>query len=517
MTHDFAMFGSSDQRLGWARLMLGNWNYSSSTLLVIATIFIPLVVTVCYAIYNAYLHPLRHYPGPFLWRSFRMPYVIATQRGELHKRLKKLHTNFGPIVRIAPNELSYADGGAWKDIYLNRVGVAPFERNRTWFMKMTPDEPNSILGPDEDDHARFRRAFANSFSDKSLRDYAPVVERYVDLFLSKLKEPDGGRRWTEKTVDMEKWINYLIFDLVGDLAFGESFGQLEDGKLHAWVEIAADFGKGLALIASVNQYPPIRKLLRHIIPKHILQRSKDHREMSCIKTRKRLALRVDRPDFVTPTKKFNDQKGLITDPEWEINMLIIAFAASETIASALTAIVRELVQHQGVLHRLTNDIRAKFPQEAEITMASTSDIPYLDAVINEGLRLDPPVVIGIPRVVPPGGATVCDQYVPGGTYVTYNQHAANRQSYNFRNPNSFIPERFLDPDNETDDMASFQPFQSGRHVCPGMKLANTEMRFILAKLLWSFELSLAKESDKWDWGDQKTYVLWASIASTTVS
>jgi cytochrome P450 len=425
--------------------------------------------------------------------------------------LKSFHTQYGPVVRIAPNELSYADSAAWKDIYLNRPSIQPFERNHTWFKKMTPDEPNSILGFDEDDHARFRRAFANSFSDKSFRDYAPVVESYVDLLINQLKAPVSDHHWTEKTVDLEKWFNYLIFDLVGDLAFGESFGQLTIGKLHPWVEIAADFGKGLALIASVNQYPPIHKLLRYIIPKHILQRSRDHREMSCIKTRKRLALDTSRPDFVTPTKKYNDQKAVMTDREWEINMLVIAFAASETVASALTAITRELVQHKGVLHRLTNDVRAMFTEESDITISSTSNIPYLNAVINEGLRLDPPVVIGIPRVVPPGGASVCDRHIPGGTYVTYNQHAANRQSYNFRHPNSFIPERFLNPSPDTDDMASFQPFQMGRHVCPGMKLAYAEMRLMLARLLWNFDIALANERDRWDWGEQKTYVLWVSV------
>ncbi|KAH7093788.1 benzoate 4-monooxygenase cytochrome P450 [Paraphoma chrysanthemicola] len=483
-------------------------NISTSMLLTTTAVILPSILVISYALYNAFVHPLRRYPGPLLWRSFRIPYVIATQRGELHKRLKSFHTKYGPIVRIAPNELSYADSAAWKDIYLNRPGVQPFERNQTWFKKMTPDEPNSILGFDEDDHARFKRAFANTFSEKSVRDYAPVVESYVDLFIEKLNAPSPNQISLDKTIDLEKWLNILIFDIMGDLAFGESFDQLPHGKLHPWVAMAADFGKGLALIASINQYPPIHKLLRYIIPKHIMQRTRDHRDMSFSKTRQRLALNTDRPDFVTPTKKYNDQKAVMTDKEWEINMMVIAFAASETVASALTAISRELVQHKGVLHRLAGDIRAKFTQESDITMSSTSDIPYLNAVINEGLRLDPPVVIGIPRVAPSGGATVCDQYVPGGTYVTYNQHASNHQTYNFRHPNSFIPERFLNPDPKTDNMASFQPFQMGRHVCPGMKLAYAEMRLIMARLLWNFDIALADENDRWDWGEQKTYILW---------
>jgi cytochrome P450 len=455
-----------------------------------------------YAIYNAYLHPLRSYPGPFLWRSFRIPYVISTHRGQLHNRLQELHTKYGPIVRIAPNELSYAESAAWKDIYLNRPGQPVFERNRTWFKKMTPDEPNSIMGFDEDDHSRFRRAFANSFSDKSLRDQAPVVESYVALFISKLKGKEN------ETVDLAQWFNYLTFDLSGDLSFGESFSCLETGTAHAWVKVTQDFGKGLALIASVNQYH-IDRLLRHIIPEKILQRTRDHRAISSAKARKRLALDIERPDFVTPTKNYLEKHpdlGL-TIQEWEINMLVIAFAASETTASAMTAMVRELCQHRGSLARLVSEIRSTFEKEKDITVSSTQNLPYLNAVINETLRLDPPVVIGVPRVTPSPGSMICERWVPGGTYVTCNQYAANRQAYNFHLPNSFVPERFINAD-KRDNMAGFMPFGAGRNNCIGMKLAYAEMRVTLARLVWGFDVSLEEGGERWDWGRQRTFVFW---------
>lgn len=295
---------------------------------------------------------------------------------------------------------------------------------------MTPDEPNSIMGFDEDDHGRYRRAFASSFSDKSLRDQAPVIESYVDLFIRQLSSRVSGLKGKQKTVDIEKWFNFLTFDISGDLSFGESFDCLKNGKAHPWVEIAQDFGKGLALIASVNLYPPIDKLLQYIIPKHILQRSKDHRMMSFAKAQKRVALDMDRPDWVTATKKYNAQKGAFTEAEWGINLLIIAFASSETTASALTAILRELVQHKGVLHRLTQEIRGAFQSERDITIASTANLPYLNAVVSEGLRLNPPVVIGVPRVVPDGGDTVCGRWVPGGVRSS-NPSSCVSSSLNF--------------------------------------------------------------------------------------
>ncbi|KAJ4299382.1 hypothetical protein N0V90_004627 [Kalmusia sp. IMI 367209] len=425
----------------------------------------------------------------------------------MHRRLKDFHDRYGPVVRIAPNELSYADAAAWRDIYGNRPGHQPFERNRTWFKKMSPDEPHSLMGYDEEAHARQRRAFSNSFSERSLKDQSPIIESYLDTFMNQLKAPTSGRQWTKKTVDLSQWFVFLMFDIAGDLSFGESFRCLQSGKAHPWVEIAQDFGKGLSLIASVNLYPPVDKLLRYVIPKKIRQRQLNHREMSAAMARKRLAMNVDRPDWVSPAKKYDDQKDALSDREWAINMTIVIFAGSETTASALAAITRQLVQNRGSLHRLTQEIRSTFDAESDIKIASTGNLPYLNAVINEGLRIAPPSVIGVPRVVPKGGDTVCGQWVPGGTYVAYNQFSANRQHHNFHHPNSFIPERFINPD-PSDNLSSLQPFQMGRHNCIGMKLAYAELRLTLARLLFAFDISLADEKDRWDWGEQNTYIFW---------
>jgi cytochrome P450 len=459
-----------------------------------------LQLLVSYAIYNAFLHPLRRYPGPLLWRAFRIPYVVSIHKGDIHQKLKRFHDTYGPVVRIAPNELSYSDGAAWKDIYGNRPNHLPFKRNPTWFKKMSPDEPNSIMGPDEEAHARMRRAFANSFSEKSLKDQAPVIESYVNAFINKLK--------IQKTVDLNQWFNFLTFDISGDLSFGESFDCIKNGKAHPWVEIAQDFGKGLALISSINLYPPFDKLLRYIIPKKIMQRQLDHRQMSAVRAQKRLALDTNRPDFVTPTKKYSDIKSSITDKEWALNMSILVFAGSETTASALSGIMRQLVQNRGTLHRLSGEIREAFSNESQINISSTGNLFYLNAVISEGLRLCPPAVIGVPRVVPDGGDTIGGQYVSGGTYVAFNQFPGNRQARNFRHPNTFLPERFLDQDSKTDDFSAFQPFGLGRHSCIGLKLAYAEMRLVLARLLYVFDVRLAHENDRWDWGEQDTYIFW---------
>lgn len=57
-------------------------------------------------------------------------------------------------------------------------------------------------------------------------------------------------------------------------------------------------------------------------------------------------------------------------------------------------------------------------------------------------------------------------------------------------------------------MASFQPFGTGRHQCIGLKLANSEMRLVIARIVYSFDLRLSDENDRFDWGEQATYIIW---------
>ncbi|KAF7507309.1 hypothetical protein GJ744_010743 [Endocarpon pusillum] len=105
-----------------------------------------------------------------------MTYAISLQRGQLHMRMKEFHDRYGSVVRIAPDELSFNDPKAWKDIHGNRPGHLPFGRNPTWFKAAKPGRPDAVMGPNEAAHARHRKTLVHAFSDKSLKEQAPMIE-----------------------------------------------------------------------------------------------------------------------------------------------------------------------------------------------------------------------------------------------------------------------------------------------------------------------------------------------------
>ena len=143
---------------------------------------------------------------------------------------------------------------------------------------------------------------------------------------------------------------------------------------------------------------------------------------------------------------------------------VLVLAGSETTATALSGIIYQLGRHPAVYERLAEEIRTSLQTYEGITGRTTDSLPYLKAVIEEGLRIYPPVPIGLPRVSP--GETVDGQYIPRDTIVHVSSWSATHSVRNFHKPLDFIPERWMDPDCKDNKSAS-QPFSLGSRACLG--------------------------------------------------
>ena len=141
-------------------------------------------------------------------------------------------------------------------------------------------------------------------------------------------------------------------------------------------------------------------------------------------------------------------------------------AGSETTATALAGITFFLASNPRVYEKLTREIRERFSSYDQINGQSTGTLPYLVATIDEGLRLYPPIAMGLPRVSP--GEFVDGAFVPQGAVVYVSSWAATHSEKNFHQPFEFIPERWNDP-KCTDEKGASQPFSLGARGCLGRK------------------------------------------------
>lgn len=96
------------------------------------------------------------------------------------------------------------------------------------------------------------------------------------------------------------------------------------------------------------------------------------------------------------------------------------------------------------------------------------DLPYLDAVVKEGLRCFPPIPMSQPRYVPKGGRTIDGYYIPGGTIVSCQAYTLHRLNEDiFMNGNKFLPERWLEEKGSLERNKLFFAFGAGGRGCTG--------------------------------------------------
>jgi cytochrome P450 len=126
-----------------------------------------------------------------------------------------------------------------------------------------------------------------------------------------------------------------------------------------------------------------------------------------------MKLGKDRGDFLDYVLKFEYPKGM-TIEELVSTGSALVLAGSETSATLLSGATYLLLQHPSMMAKLVAEIRGTFAKDIDITMASVSKVKYLTAVLEESMRLYPPVPTGLYRVVPKGGDTVVGKWIPGG-------------------------------------------------------------------------------------------------------
>jgi cytochrome P450 len=422
-----------------------------------------------YIIYNLYFHPLRHFPGPKLSAATCLypSWYLAT--GRRHHYNAWVHDKYGEIVRTAPDQLSFINDQAWRDIYMHRQGHGQLQKS---VPRLKINGAYHIINAPDDVHARQRKMLSHAFSERALREQEPLIKKYVDLLISHMHEDAAAG----KPVDIVSYFNFLTFDIVADLSFASPLGALQDRKEHPWM---ATFFRGVKLDVIVMQFLLISGVMYIMVVVAWVLRLFDVQMKSFQFTKDKVSERLEkgseRPDFMGVLLRNNEKaeegEG-ISRAEIDATFSILMAAGSETTATLLSGCMYLLQRNPEVREKLQVEVRGAFANEDEITVTKVNSLPYLLAVLEESLRYYPPVPIALGRRTPPEGVSICGRWVPGGMAVGIPQLAANHSPVNFVNPDKFVPERFL-PDRdsmyEKDRKAVMQPFSAGPRNCLGRK------------------------------------------------
>jgi cytochrome P450 len=158
--------------------------------------------------------------------------------------------NLGPVVRTAPNELSFNTSASWRDIYGPRREHRTFTKGNFYTganFAASPDTQSIVSEQDPAVHTEMRRVLAPAFSERSIREQEHLVTEIIDLFIHRMEELGPGG------VDLSQWLKYITFDIIGSLSFGHSFGSVASGEEHPWAGFVLKGLGFLPVVESLNR------------------------------------------------------------------------------------------------------------------------------------------------------------------------------------------------------------------------------------------------------------------------
>ena len=247
-----------------------------------------------------------------------------------------------------------------------------------------------------------------------MREQEPLIKGYVDLLMQRLGEhaKDGPQ-------DMVAWYNWTTFDLIGDLTFHEPFSCLQNATWHPWIEFVFGGVKAASFLSQARRFPLVKDILVFLLRKKLLAAREKGAEFTKAKVDRRVNSKTDRVDFLSNVLRHEDKETGMSRAEIDSTSTILILGGSETTATLLSGVTYYLLVNPERLKRLVAEIRDKFDDEEEITISNVNNLPYLLAVLDEGLRIFPPAPLGSPRIVPDQGHVVDGHVVPRGVCYFY--------------------------------------------------------------------------------------------------
>ncbi|KAF7557897.1 hypothetical protein G7Z17_g278 [Cylindrodendrum hubeiense] len=463
-------------------------------------------------LFDSTLLPLAHIwaagvPGPFaakitgLWRTWRY------FRLSWHDDIISLHDTYGPVVRIAPGEVSVVDADAVKRMYSHGSNTKKTAWYDTWSNGVTV--PILFSETDKKIHAALRRRVSSAYSMTNVLKYELYMQECFDLCMKKFRKYADGRT----AIDMSEWTHALAFDIVGELCFGKKLGHLEAevdvGGLRsantADIYWAGNFGH-LWFQTSLYLNPYMDAILKLFRLNNAGMDEFYAWNFGQIMARKEGRGDPQREDMLTHFLRMKPMPGNkeLDDMEVFVEAVNVIGAGADTTAIGMRSCLYYVCTHPDVYKRLQQDIDDYHTQnqlDGPTTYTQAQKLPYLRAVVAEATRLLPSIVYQLLREAPEEGITVNDCFIPPGTSIGISPLAQNRDKGIWgKDANEFRPERWIEDPSKTAFYESYNMTFGGNgpRACVGKNLALVEMYKFLSQLLRDFDVEIVNTAKPWN-------------------
>lgn len=442
------------------------------------------------------LRQIKNLPGPRAWPLVGNALQIKVSR--IHRDMEQWCLRYGPLFRV------YL-GRRLLLVVANHATVSALLRDRpdgfrrpsvTALISSELGGLPNIFMAEGAAWRNQRRMVMAGFAPKAIREYFPALVK-VGLRLR--------QRWSEAaaqhaSIDLSADLKRYTVDVIAGLAFGQDVNTLESGdnviQQHLDRILPGISRRSLSAVPYWRYFklPQDRRLdqssaaLRQAVYSLIDQ------------ARQRMQHNPhagDKPaNLLEALIAAADQPGSAIDNDTVAgNVSTMLLAGEDTTANSIAWLLYFLRSHPDALQRATQEVQALAPDCAAFTLEQLDSLDFLDACIEEAMRLKP-VAPYLPLEAL-ADTTVEDVQVPAGTIVWCVLRHDSMDEKNFTNASTFDPARWLAaPDVAGPDATAnpgkktgiAMPFGAGPRTCPGRYLALLEIKIAMAMVLGHFEI-----------------------------
>ncbi|KAI8955134.1 cytochrome P450 [Xylaria longipes] len=477
------------------------------------TLATALVAVVAYYVYPYFVtySQIRDIPAPFPAQFTNWWLLYACRRGKRYLVVDEVHKKLGTLVRIQPHHVSIADDEAIQIIYGHGNGFLKSE----FYDAFVSIKRGLFNTRDRTEHTRKRKLVSHTFAPKSISQFEPYIAENLETFVNRWDELAEKSPRGDKTahVDCLKWFNYVAFDTIGDLAFGAPFGMLKAGADIAEVRTSLDAppiyapaveilnrrGEVSAALGCLPSIKPYAKWLPDPFFSKGLTAVENLAGIAIARVKERLdnPPDINRKDLLARLQEGRDEKGEpLGFQELTAEALTQLIAGSDTTSNSSCALLYHAARTPGVLKKLQGELDAAIPGDSTKVpdYESVRNLPYLEAVINETLRIHSTSGIGLPRQIPEGspGISLHGHYFPPGTVLSVPTYTIHHSKEIWgADADEFRPERWAEATPRQRN--AFIPFSYGPRSCVGRNVAEMEMKMIAATWLRRYDVFLRQE------------------------
>lgn len=465
------------------------------------------------AVYRLYLCPQAKFPGPklaALTHGYEAYYDILSKKGggQFTFEIKRMHEQYGPVVRINPEELHVDDPDYYNEIYCNSTPSRPIDKIGKH--KHRFNIPDATFSTVTAEHHRLRRAaIAPFFSKARVRTLNGNLQRIIDQISHRLSTEYAG---SGRRFNITNMWSSMTADVVTELAFGRSANFSTAPDFLSPFSVAMS---NLAFVAHYNTHFRFLPELMNWVPDRVLSALVpsfkpilDYRTATRFQLGQILSGKNDQAkESSTPTIFHDILTGHLPPEELTLKRLSeeatsVNGAGMETVTWTLTVASFHILDQPAVQARLKAELEEAMPNPHEILpWDQLEKLPYLSAVIAEGLRLGYGAVQRLPRVNRRGAWKYRDMKIPAGVPVGMDAYHMHANETVFPEPLKFRPERWLGDPKGPDGVHPLShylvPFSRGSRACIGMHLAHMELAVALATVFRRHEFELF-ETDRSD-------------------